>query len=93
MHWLGKPHAQPASQACQLLSLPTPSAAAICYALFLAQEDPWERIEWGRQFVTGSKYPSIEEFVPLPGVGHCPQDEAPHLVHPVIQRFVQRHWP
>ena len=32
-----------------------------------------------------------QEFVSLPGVGHCPQDEAPHLVNPLILEFVQRH--
>lgn len=32
--------------------------------------DPWEKVEWGREFV---KYPAVEEFVELPGVGHCPQ--------------------
>jgi pimeloyl-ACP methyl ester carboxylesterase len=32
----------------------------------------------------------LQEFVSLPGVGHCPQDEAPHLVNPLIQDFVKR---
>ncbi|KAL4424712.1 hypothetical protein ABPG77_000055 [Micractinium sp. CCAP 211/92] len=51
------------------------------------EEDPWEKIEWGREF---AKYPSVQEFVSLPGVGHCPQDEAPHLVNPLILDFVRR---
>lgn len=25
------------------------------------------------------------------GVGHCPQDEAPDVVNPLIERFVLRH--
>jgi pimeloyl-ACP methyl ester carboxylesterase len=51
-------------------------------------EDPWEKLEWGRTFAT---YPTVEEFIELPGVGHCPQDEAPHLVNPLIKDWVARH--
>ena len=50
--------------------------------------DPWEKLEWGRKFAT---YPTVEEFIELPGVGHCPQDEAPHLVNPLILDWVARH--
>lgn len=52
------------------------------------EKDPWEKVEWGREF---AKYATVEEFVSLPGVGHCPQDEAPHLVNPLILQWVQRH--
>jgi pimeloyl-ACP methyl ester carboxylesterase len=52
------------------------------------EADPWEKLEWGREF---AKYEAVEEFVSLPGVGHCPQDEAPHLVNPLILSFVARH--
>lgn len=41
-------------------------------------EDPWEPIALGRAMV--QQYPDIE-FIPLAGVGHCPQDEAPDLVN------------
>ena len=34
--------------------------------------DPWEKVEWGRDF-TPANYDAIEEFIELPGVGHCPQ--------------------
>eukprot|EP00803_Ostreobium_quekettii_P009715 evm.model.scf_343.5 EVM.evm.TU.scf_343.5 scf_343:31435-36314(-) len=51
-------------------------------------EDPWEKVEWGREF---QEYPAVEEFVELPGVGHCPHDEAPHLVNPLVEKFVFRH--
>lgn len=34
---------------------------------------------------------SVEEFEVLPGVGHCPQDEAPGMVNPLTLRFVRRH--
>lgn len=37
------------------------------------------------------EYASVEEYVELESVGHCPQDEAPHLVNPLVLSFVQRH--
>lgn len=55
------------------------------------QDDPWEKYEWGLKFQDKAQYPNVEEFVGLPGVGHCPQDEAPHLVNPLVQKFVDRH--
>ncbi len=51
-------------------------------------EDPWEKVEWGRAF---KEYAAVEEYVELPGVGHCPQDEAPEHVNPLVLNFVQRH--
>lgn len=51
--------------------------------------DPWEKVEWGRAF---QEYSCVEEFIELPGVGHCPQDEAPHLVNPIIEKWIERHY-
>jgi pimeloyl-ACP methyl ester carboxylesterase len=57
-----------------------------CPVLMLwGAEDPWEPIELGREL---SRYPAVEDFIPLPGVGHCPQDEAPELVNPLIHDWV-----
>jgi pimeloyl-ACP methyl ester carboxylesterase len=54
-----------------------------CPVLLLwGEADPWEPITLGRQLAT---YPSVEDFVALPGVGHCPQDEAPELVNPLLR--------
>lgn len=33
-------------------------------------KDPWEPIELGREF---RNFSSVEDFVVLPNVGHCPQ--------------------
>jgi len=52
------------------------------------EKDPWEKIEWGRAF---AKLDAVEEFVSLPSCGHCPQDEAPELVNPIILEWVKRH--
>ncbi|KAL0403721.1 UNVERIFIED_CONTAM: putative aminoacrylate hydrolase RutD [Sesamum radiatum] len=53
-------------------------------------KDPWEPIELGKAY---AQFDTVEDFVVLPNVGHCPQDEAPHLVNPVITSFVARHAP
>ncbi|CAL8471802.1 g11344 [Coccomyxa elongata] len=50
--------------------------------------DPWEPIEKGRAY---GNFDCVDEFVALPGVGHCPMDEAPNLVNPKILAFVERH--
>ena len=31
-----------------------------------------------------------EEFIELDGVGHCPQDEAPELVNPILSAWIER---
>ncbi|KAH1033536.1 hypothetical protein J1N35_045710 [Gossypium stocksii] len=51
-------------------------------------KDPWESIELGRAY---GDFDTVEDFVVLPNVGHCPQDEAPHLVNPLVESFVSRH--
>jgi pimeloyl-ACP methyl ester carboxylesterase len=45
------------------------------------QEDPWEPVALGRDL---GNYPAVQAFVELEGVGHCPQDEAPELVNPLV---------
>lgn len=52
------------------------------------EDDPWEKIEWGREFV---HYPSVEEFISIPNTGHCPMDENPDAVNPIIEKWAARH--
>ncbi len=57
-----------------------------CSALLLwGAEDPWEPIALGRGL---ARFPAVEAFIPLEGVGHCPQDEAPELVNPILQDWI-----
>jgi pimeloyl-ACP methyl ester carboxylesterase len=49
--------------------------------------DPWEPIAMGRDLMN---VPTVSEFVELPNVGHCPQDEAPELVNPVLQKWISQ---
>ncbi|MDX2273626.1 MAG: alpha/beta fold hydrolase [Cyanobacteriota bacterium] len=57
-----------------------------CPALLLwGSEDPWEPIEEGRQI---AQFSSVKSFIELPGVGHCPQDEAPTLVNRYLREWL-----
>ncbi len=47
--------------------------------------DPWEPLELGREL---ANYPAVKDFVVLEGVGHCPQDEAPEQVNPLLRDWV-----
>lgn len=59
-----------------------------CPAIMLwGSADPWEPIELGREL---AKFPQVEEFIPIEGVGHCPQDEAPEIVNPILQDWIGR---
>lgn len=57
-----------------------------CPVLMLwGTEDPWEPIALGRKL---GECPTVEKFVELEGVGHCPQDEAPELVNPILLDWI-----
>ncbi len=57
-----------------------------CPTLILwGEDDPWEPVQLGRQL---AEYPAVDDFISLPGVGHCPQDEAPELVNPRVRDWL-----
>lgn len=45
-------------------------------------EDPLEAARWRDQFSC------IKELRLLPGLGHCPHDEAPEIVNPILQEWL-----
>ena len=49
--------------------------------------DPWEPIAQGRELMN---VPTVNEFIEIPDVGHCPQDEAPELVNPVLTNWINK---
>ncbi|MCX7593793.1 MAG: alpha/beta fold hydrolase [Fischerella sp.] len=58
-----------------------------CPAIILwGTADPWEPIHLGREL---ANFPQVHKFIPLEGVGHCPQDEAPELVNPILQDWIR----
>ena len=60
-----------------------------CPTLILwGQADPWEPVELARTY---GDYPAVEDFIELAGVGHCPQDEVPEVVNPILAEWVHQH--
>ena len=55
--------------------------------LLWGTEDPWEPIAMGKELAQIS---TVDEFIPLAGLGHCPQDEAPEMVNPILLRWIQQ---
>jgi len=51
-------------------------------------EDPWEPIALGRAL---AEFPVVEDFIPLDGVGHCPQDEDPERVNALLSQWLLSH--
>lgn len=56
--------------------------------LLWGEADPWESVaeaqEWQQNF------PCIQELRVLPGLGHCPHDEAPEQVNPILIEWLQK---
>ncbi|MCS6782454.1 MAG: alpha/beta fold hydrolase [Gloeomargarita sp. SKYBB_i_bin120] len=55
--------------------------------LVWGEADPWEPVTQGRELA--QQFPQIQRFIPLPQVGHCPQDEAPELVNPLLLEWLR----
>lgn len=53
--------------------------------LLWGTEDPWEPVAMGRELANIS---TVDEFIPLEGLGHCPQDEAPEIVNPILLNWI-----
>ena len=51
------------------------------------EKDPWTP---SARVLALDRFERVERVVPLPDVGHCPHDEAPGLVNPLLVDFVQR---
>lgn len=57
-----------------------------CPAILLwGTADPWEPVDLGREL---AKFPQVQKFISLEGLGHCPQDEAPETVNPILQDWI-----
>ena len=54
--------------------------------LLWGTEDPWEPVAMGKEL---AQFPTVDEFIPLEGLGHCPQDEAPEIVNPILNAWIK----
>jgi len=55
--------------------------------LLWGTEDPWEPISMGRQL---AEITTVDKFIPLEGLGHCPQDEAPEMVNKILLEWIEK---
>jgi pimeloyl-ACP methyl ester carboxylesterase len=54
--------------------------------LLWGEQDPWEDPAEARNWA--ERFGCVAELVVLPRVGHCPHDEAPELVNPILRRWI-----
>ncbi|WP_218079621.1 alpha/beta fold hydrolase [Anthocerotibacter panamensis] len=50
------------------------------------EQDPWEPVALGREY---TRFSCVRQFVALPGAGHCPQDEVPEQINPLVRRWLE----
>jgi pimeloyl-ACP methyl ester carboxylesterase len=67
----------------QLSVFPMDKPVWICYGT----ADPWTP---GPRVEALKRFPVVESVEALTDIGHCPHDEAPELVHPLLFRFLER---
>ena len=51
------------------------------------EKDPWTPLTRVKAL---TRFDSVRRVTAIPGVGHCPHDEAPELVNPLVTDFVRR---
>jgi len=56
--------------------------------LLWGEADPWESVAEAQQWQ--HNFPCIQELRVLPGLGHCPHDEAPEQVNPILIEWLQK---
>ena len=78
----------PEPQLQQLSQLCTSTATSVPVWICYGSDDPWTP---GRRVdALETNHDVVQKVVCLPGVGHCPHDEAPELVHPLLLEFLQQ---
>lgn len=65
----------------------TPVAKDIPVWVCYGDADPWTP---GPRVEALTRYNVVERVDRLPCIGHCPHDEAPELVHPLLMKFMER---
>ena len=54
------------------------------------EADPWEAVSEAQRWQR--HYACVQELRVLPGLGHCPHDEAPEQVNPILQTWLEQAW-
>ena len=58
--------------------------------LLWGEADPWEPVAEAKRWQQA--YPCIQELRVLPGLGHCPHDEAPEQTNPILLEWLAKGW-
>ena len=61
---------------------------AVPVRLLWGADDPWEDPQEARRWA--NTFPCIQELQVLDGLGHCPQDEGPERVNPILLEWIGR---
>jgi len=61
---------------------------AVPVRLLWGADDPWEDPQEARRWA--DTFPCIQELQVLSGLGHCPQDEGPERVNPILLEWIGR---
>lgn len=70
----------------QLLERLSAADPAVPVRMIWGEADPWEDPAEARRWA--ATYACIRELTVLPGLGHCPHDEAPEQVNPILLRWL-----
>lgn len=58
--------------------------------LLWGESDPWEPLAEAQRWQ--QQHRCVQELRTLPGLGHCPHDEAPEQVNPILQEWLALGW-
>ena len=61
---------------------------AVPVRLLWGADDPWEDPQEAQRWA--NEFPCIQELQVLSGLGHCPQDEGPERVNPILLEWIGR---
>jgi pimeloyl-ACP methyl ester carboxylesterase len=74
----------------QLLADLSSAQPQIPVRMIWGEADPWEDPAEARRWA--ESFGCIQELQVLPGLGHCPHDEAPEVVNPILCQWVTQEW-
>ncbi|MFM2081035.1 MAG: hypothetical protein RLZZ219_1717 [Cyanobacteriota bacterium] len=74
----------------QLLERLSRQQPSLPVRLLWGERDPWEPLAEAQRW--RHDYPCVQDLRVLPEVGHCPHDEAPDLVNPILREWLALGW-
>lgn len=74
----------------QLMAVLSAQEPTIPVQLLWGGADPWEPLAEAERWANA--FSCVQELRVLPELGHCPHDEAPEQVNPILQAWIQQAW-